>query len=223
MTLLDPSLVVPLTSLAVVYISVVEAIRGRISFRRVLPSLFLVLLGVAVFFYVTITGNWQLLIPVLAMILLGHNTLNALSEVISKDAIDASDAVSFNFWRFLWLAVSGVLISLVLVIYLGKFDVYLGLLTKTALSFEFLVFVSVLMIVVFFAQALASRGVALSDATTKNIIMTGTIVLSVFATLLASFLLPQYFEFKDVSSLDWVLRFIGAGLLTWGIVLVRKL
>jgi len=53
--------------------------------------------------------------------------------------------------------------------------------------------------------------------------MTGEIVLSFFATLFASTLFPTIFVMaKAISVTEWVLRIVGAAVLTVEIVLLKK-
>lgn len=223
MTMLDPSLVIPLTSLAVVFISIMEAIRGNIQFKRIWFSLVVVLVGVAVASYTTIYANWAAVAGVLSLILIGNNGFTAIAEVISKDGIDDSDAVSFGFWRFFWLTIAGIMISIGLAAYLGLLTVYLTTLIATLASATFYYWVVPIMVIVFFAKASENKGIGLSNATTKNLVMSGVIVLSVFVTFAASILFPGLFVVtQSLSAFEWFLRIIGAAILACGIALLRK-
>lgn len=223
MTMLDPSLVVPFTSLAVVFISIADAVKGRIEFKSILLPLVLVLLGVAISSIMLIMANWAAVVGVLALILLGNNGFSAASEVVSKDGLDASDSISFGFWRFFWLTISGIIISLIVATVLGHLTLYFSVLLATLQSLKFCVTVSLIMVVVFFAQASGNLATTLSDPTTKNLVMTVVIVLSVFATLFASTIFPTVFVMtRAISLTEWILRIIGAMVLFLGILLLKK-
>lgn len=215
---LDPSIVIPLTSLTIMYIALVETLKGKIKFWSILPSILLVLAGVGIASF-NETANWALTGGALITVLLGYNVVNAISELASKGGVDDSDAVSYGFWRFFWLAVAAIAIAVGTSLALGQFSVYLSLLFA---SLKAVPFIALVMAVVFFANAWANRGLALSDATTKNLVMTGQVILSVFATVLVSFLLPGIFPAAPVTILQWIFRLIGAALLMWGIIRLRK-
>lgn len=215
---LDPSLVIPLTSLTILYIAFVEALRGRIKFGYVLPSVVLVLLGVGIASF-NEAANWAVTGGTLITMLLIYNVVNAVSELASKEGVDASDAVSYGFWRFFWLTVAAVIIAIGTSIALGQFTVFLSLLFASLNAIPFIVLV---MLVVFFANAWANRGLALSNATTKNLVMTGQVILSVFAMVLVTALFPGIFPAAPATLLQWVLRGVGVALLMWGVIRLRK-
>lgn len=215
---LDPSLVIPLTSITVLYVALAEAVRGRVKLGYVLPSVVLVLLGVGIASF-NVAANWAVTGGVLITVLLVYNVVNAVSELASKEGVDASDAVSYSFWRFFWLTIAAITIAIGTSIALGQFTVYLHLLLA---SLSAIPFIALVMLVVFFANALANRGLALSNATTKNLVMTGQVILSIFVMLLVTVVFPGIFPAAPATLLQWVLRGIGAALLMWGVLWLRK-
>lgn len=216
---LDPSIVIPLSSLAVLYIAVVDALRGKIQFGKLVPSVILVIVGVSIASFkesanLTLTGG------VLLVVLLGYNLLNAISELASKDGVDDSDAISYGFWRFFWLTAAALVIAVGTSIAMGSFGEYVRLFVS---SLPAIPFIALLMVVVFLANSLANKGLALSNATTKNLVMTSQIIFSVFATVLVSLVWPSIFPSAPATTVEWALRLIGAFLLMWGIVRIRKM
>lgn len=216
---LDPSIVIPLTSLAVLYIAVVDAIRGKIQFSKLIPSVLLVIVGVSIASYKE-TANFSLTGSVLLTVLLGYNIVNAISELVSKDGVDDSDAISYGFWRFFWLTVAALIIAVGTSVVMGTFLDYIKLFVA---SLSAVPFIALLMVVVFFANGWANKGLAISNATTKNLVMTSQVILSVFATVLVSTLWPAAFPSAPASVVEWTLRVFGAVLLMWGIVRIRRL
>lgn len=215
---LDPSIVVPLTSLAVLYIGIVESITGKIAFRRVLPSILLVISGVAIA-SIHEGANWTVTGGTLIVLLLVYNVLNAVGELVSKGGVDQSDAISFGFWRFFWLVIAAVFIAVGTSVVTGHFGDYAAVLAGSIGAVPFIVGV---MAVVFFANGWANRGLALSNATTKNLVMTGQVVVSVFATAIVAEVLPGVFPTAPTTAVEWTLRLVGAALLMWGVLRLRK-
>ncbi len=215
---LDPSIVVPLTSLAVLYIAVVEAIRGKVKFSIVLPSIILVFAGVAVASFKE-TTDWAVSGEALLIVLLVYNVVSAVGELASKSGVDDSDAVSYGFWRFFWLTVSAIVIAVGISAMLGKLGEYTQLLWA---SLGAIPFIGLVMVVVFFANGWANRGLALSSATTKNLALTTQVVLSVFATAAVAIVWPEVFPSAPATTLQWALRLFGATLLMWGVLRLRN-
>ena len=215
---LDPSIVVPLTSLAVLYIGIVESITRKVAFRRVLPSILLVLSGVAIASIHEGT-NWAVTGGTLIVLLLVYNVLNAVGELVSKGGVDQSDAISFGFWRFFWLVIAAVFIAVGTSVATGHFGDYIVALAGSVGAIPFIIGV---MVVVFFANGWANRGLALSNATTKNLVMTGQVVISVFATALVGLILPGVFPSAPTTVFEWTLRLVGTALLMWGVLRLRK-
>ncbi len=216
---LDPSIVIPLSSLAVLYIAAVDALRGRIQFGKLVPSVLLVIVGVSIASFKE-SANFSLTGGVLITVLFGYNLVNAISELASKDGVDDSDAISYGFWRFFWLTVAALVIAVGTSVAMGSFGEYVRLF---AASLTAVPFISFLMVVVFLANSLANKGLALSNATTKNLVMTSQIIFSVFATVLVSLVWPSIFPSAPATATEWVLRLVGAFLLMWGIVRIRKM
>lgn len=215
---LDPSIVVPLTTLAVLYIGIAESFSGKVALGRILPSIILVIAGVAIA-SIHEGANWAVTGGTLIMLLLVYNVLSAFGELALKIGVDASDPVSFGFWRFFWLVVSAVLIAIGTSIAIGQFGSYIAVIVGSATAIPFIVGV---MVVVFFANGWGNRGVKLTSATKKNVMMAGTVVLSIFATAAVGLIIPGAFPSAPTTVLEWTLRLIGAALLVLGVLLYRK-
>ena len=215
---LDPSIVVPLTTLAVLYIGIAESFRGKVALGRILPSIILVIAGVAIA-SVHEGANWAVTGGTLIVLLLVYNALSAFGELASKIGVDASDPVSFGFWRFFWLVVAAVLIAIGTSIAIGQFGSYIAAIVGSVAAIPFIVGV---MVVVFFDNGWGNRGMKLTSATKKNVMMTGTVVLSIFATAAVGLILPGVFPSAPTTVLEWTLRLVGAALLVLGVFLYRK-
>lgn len=216
---LDPSLVVPLSSLMLVYVVIIEVFRGRIKFGVIMPSLIMVLVGIAIASY-NPKATWQITLGTLVLLLVFHNGINAAGEILSKEAVDQADPVTFAFWRFFWLTVSAYVLSIGSVLVMGKFGQFV---TSLITNLPAVLFVSLVMVVVFFAQGFASKGLKMSTAAVKNLVMSLPTVFTVLATAAINFVLPGTFALAPATGLEWVLRFVGAVLITWGVVrLPRK-
>lgn len=220
MTILDPSIVIPLTSLAILFVAIEEIRKGKIGFTKVLPSILLVAAGIVMSTFNS-SVNWSSAGGILILVFLVQNLTTAVSELAGKDGVDASDPVSFSFWRFFWLTVTGVLISIVISLVMGQFSMFIGLFVKN-LSPIPVIAIAILMVFVFFANGWANKGMALKNATTKTMAMSGVIILSVFATALVALIAPTVFPAVPGDMWQWLMRVISAGLLAWGVFLLDK-
>lgn len=215
---LDPSLVVPLSSLMLVYIVVVDVFRGKTKLGMILPSLILVLLGTTVA-SINTKVDWQITLGTLVLLLVVHNGLNALGEILSKEAVDRSDPVTFNFWRFFWLTVSAYVLAISSVLLMGKMGEFTTALVN---NMSATLFVVVVMIVVFFASGYANKGLKMSNASVKNLVMSLPPVFAVLATAAVNLAVPGTFALAPATGFEWLLRFLGAVLITWGVVRLRR-
>jgi len=125
----------------------------------------------------------------------------------------------FGFWRFFWIAVAAVMIAMGTSIAIGQFGSYIAVILGSVAAIPFIVGV---MVVVFFANGWGNRGMKLTSATKKNVMMAGTVVLSIFATAAVGLILPGVFPSAPTTVLEWTLRLIGAVLLVLGVFLYRK-
>ena len=118
-----------------------------------------------------------------------------------------------------WIAVAAVMIAMGTSIAIGQFGSYIAVILGSVAAIPFIVGV---MVVVFFANGWGNRGMKLTSATKKNVMMAGTVVLSIFATAAVGLILPGVFPSAPTTVLEWTLRLIGAVLLVLGVFLYRK-
>ena len=216
---IDPSLVMPLRSLAVFYVVVAEAIKGTVQPLDMLLPVLLIVGGVFIGLFAGEKDKKKVYLAVV-LILIVRNGLTAFGDFVSVDAINASDSVTFNFYRFLWLAIGAWTFSVLMMIYQRKIGLYIASLFKNVKNIPW---IALVMVVVFFSNGLLGRGASETDATTLNIIMSAPILLSVVISGLVNLKWPGTFSPVENSTLRWILRGVGSLLLVFGVVLVKSL
>lgn len=214
---IDPSLVVPLKALVVAYVAVADIFVGNVTLGGVFFPLLLVIVGVFIALGPK-NGSWKATVGAIVLILVVHNGLSAAAELWSKTGVDGSDAVSFGFYRFLWLTVSAVIMTAIVAVSTGKMSNFVESIKR---NFAAVPFIAAQMTVVFFALGWANKGLGESNATVKNLVMSLPIVLVVLASALVNKFRPGTFETIPATKWQWVLRLVGAAFMMLGIVLLQ--
>ncbi len=213
----DPSLVIPLRSIVIFYVVIAESVSGSVNFFEMLPSVLLVVVGVFVGLFAGEPDKKKVWLAFF-FILVIYNSLKAFGDIVSVEAIKASDSVTYNFYRFLWLTVSAWVLSFFIMWRQKKLKIFIGSILD---NLKYWWVIALIMIVVFFANGLAGRGTVMTNATVLNIISSLPILLSVLVSGFINRFWPGTFKSEPVTRERWVWRLVGAGLMMWGVVLVK--
>lgn len=143
-----------------------------------------------------------------------------MERVIRQEGVWKSDAVTFNFWRFLWLTVSGTILAGGIALARGTFGdltQLLGTVWKPALPWVLLT-----MFFVFFFNTLLQKAMKTGAVSKVSMVISLQIVLGIPLTLAADRLWPGVFGQLPSDPMVWVIRLVGAVLIVWGIIRLKS-
>jgi hypothetical protein len=209
----DPSIVLPLSNLYILYVVIYDVLAGKVAFRNIwLPALLVV--GGAMLFTFDFQAGVFVSITGLLVLLVCRNGLNALAKILEQKGAIASDAISFSFWRFFWLTVSGLVIVVVMTTVRGMWPEYLRALLTGLVGWKWVVLT---MVLVFFATGFENFAKRYELVSVVVMVLTMPVVLGVPFTALINWFWPGTFVGVPTDYLGWLVRLVGAGLVFWGL------
>lgn len=216
--LYDPSVILPLSNVTILFVVIWEVITGKVRFSEIVWPAILVISG-AFMASVSVSAGFYISVAGLIILLFCKNIISAVGEILEQTGVLASNATSFNFWRFFWLTISGTIIAVVVSLFRGMFDVYLTTLTSMLPALPWILLT---MVLVFFGAGLKNVSKKHTTVAAVTMIMTLPIVLGAPLTILVNRLWPDTFKEAPVQPIDWLIRFVGAVLILWGISKLPK-
>jgi len=217
---LDPSLVTALSNLSIIYLVGYDILRRNISFKDIVVPMALVVLG-SVFASVTkISGGFEITLLGILILLVGRCGTDAVEKIVRQQGVWKSDAVTFNFWRFLWLAVCGTIMAVVIAIVRGSLEKLVTLLRVIALPA--LPWVLLTMSFVFFFSTLLQKGLKTGAVSKVTMVVNFQIVLGIPLTLFANYLWPGVFGEIPSDLSVWIIRLVGSVLVVLGVIQLRN-
>jgi len=211
---LDPSLVTAFANLSILYLIFYDWTKDRVSLERIwLPTIFVV--GGSILASVTrLSGGFEITLLGVLILLVGRCGTDALEKIVRQRGGRDVDAVTFTFWRMFWLSLTGTGFVIMVSVVRGASDELLSLLRRIALPA--LPWVLLTMFFVFFFQTLFQRALKTWALSKVSMVVSLQIALGLPLTLGIDRLWPGVFGNIPRDPMVWVLRFIGAGLMTLG-------
>lgn len=207
----DPSVLIALSSLVLVYTIFYEVTRGRISLRKVgAPALLAIIGGILA----SASGSVKATIIGLLLVLVLSNGLDAVSNLLEREGTLASDGVNFFVWRFFWLAVFGTAGGFLIAPIRGTTEL---LFSTIAEGINVIPVIMVTMVLVFFGMGfkfVAQKGGGVSVVL---IVRMSTIILGYPITFLGYLVAPGAFGELPTDISIWLVRLLGAVLIVLGI------
>ncbi len=217
---LDPSLVISLSNLSILYLAIYDGIRGSISIKKFWFPALIVILGSIFASTTKITGGLQVTLLGILILLIGQCGTDALEKIIRQRGVWNSDAVTFTFWRFLWLSVSGTIFVIVISLLRGTFYTLLELLIFIFLpAFPWILLT---MLFVFFFNTLFQKAIKNGTVSKVSLILNISIILGIPIALFGDWLKPGIFGEVPSDFLTWIVRTLGIILIISGIILINK-
>lgn len=226
-SLYDPSLVIPLGSLSIVFLVFYDLYRREVSVSEILWPMTLIILGsVAISVYKVSASLPQITFKAIVLLLIFRGLFDAISSIFSRNGVgiqgssESTDAINFAFWRFLWLVVAGTILAVIFLIGIGKFATFIEILETQ--FFAALPFVLLTMFFVFFGNALSTYAYSLKEGAVSRVSMLLNIqlVLGVPATLLITRLDPSVLGNLSTDFFFWLLKVTGSILIFGGVYLL---
>ncbi len=216
---LDPSLVIALSNLSILYLIFYDGIRGDISLRKLWLPMLLVIIGSILASVTRLTGGLEITLLGILILLIGRCGTDALEKIVRQRGGRRSDAITFTFWRFLWLTISGSIIVSAIALIRGTFDELTRLLItiwRPALPWILLT-----MFFVFFFNTLLQKAINRETVSKVSMVVNLQIVLGIPFTLAGNWLWPGVFGEIPSDSAIWIVRLVGAILIILGVVRLK--
>lgn len=216
---LDPSLMTALSNLSILYLVLYDWVGRRIALVKIwLPAL-LVIGGSTLASVTRLAGGFEITFLGILILLIGRCGTDALERVVRQRGGKRSDAVTFTFWRMLWLTVSGTIFVTTIALARGTLISLVTLLRaiwKPALPWVLLT-----MLFVFFFNTLFQKALKTGAISKVSMVVNLQTVLGVPLTLLANSLWPGIFGELPSDTTVWIVRLVGMVLIVWGIIRLR--
>jgi hypothetical protein len=210
----DPSVILPLSNITILYVFAFELITGRLNWRQAWLPVVLVVSGTLLFTYDILVGSALSGIGFLTIVVF-RNMIAGVGELLEGAGVISDNATSFGFWRFFWLTIVGTVLAITTTLVRGQMDNYLQALVST---WDGIGWIVLTMFFVFFGMGLKNAAKKYVSVSKVMSYMTISIVLALPVTLLVNYLAPGTFEGVSTDWMTMLLRFGGAILIVWGIV-----
>lgn len=216
---LDPSLVIALSNLSILYIVLYDGIRGTVSLKQLWFSTFLVIIGSILASTMRFAGSLEITFLGITLLLVGRCGTDAVERIVRQQGVRESDAVIFNFWRFLWLTISGTILVSTIALFRGTFSELKELLMiiwRPALPWVLLT-----MFFVFFFGTLLQKAMKIGAVSRVSMVVNLQIVLGIPITLAVDWWYPGVFGEIPTDLATWIVRLTGSILIVAGIMRLR--
>ncbi len=215
---LDPSLVIALSTLSVLYLSFYDSSKGYIRFRNIVLPVIFVIVGSFLASVEDLSEGHKITLTGIFVLLIGRCGTDATERIICQRGVWNSDAITFNFWRFLWLSIVGTILAFTIAAIRGEIN---QLVAMRRVFFDALPWVLLTMFFVFFYNTLTQKAMKTGAVSKISTVLSLQITLGVPITLIANRFYPQVFGKIPTDPLVWIIRSAGIGLITIGVISLR--
>lgn len=212
----DPSVMIALANLTVVYTLLYDILKRQIEPQRIFLPASLTVIGGMMAAY-----NGSLSITALGIfyIVVVSNGLTAASQISEQQGVRCSDSVNFFVWRFFWLAMTATILAVVVCFING----YLALLFETVKSgVIYLPWIVVTMFFVFLGVGLKLYLQKTQAVSFVLLILSTQLVLAYPITFFSNAFQPGIFGNIPSHPLVWIIRILGAALIVLGISQISR-
>jgi len=223
----DPSAVTVLTTATVIFVLPIESLFRGLDYKQIMWPVILAGIGAVV---VMLPGAelktlqaGGIILAIITLLLI-KNLLSGFEEVISGDGATLSDATSFSFWRFFWLAFAGAIISVGVVVITGQYEEYKFAVKSMVTNIPYWVVLT--MIFVFMGMGwkqVAKKPKFKLSITEVVMISSFSGFVSAVYTAVVNWVWPETFPEAPLSLGHWIVRFIGIGILVLGMYWATKI
>lgn len=219
----DPSALVALSGATLVYVGIYDVLhhKSQLSKAIIVPVLIAAIgSGMAAF-----TGSLATTLESIVLMLVLSNSFGAASEIVEQRGVQRTGSVSncalsLMLWRFLWMAIVSTIIAIAVTTVSGTLDQLVSALGR---AFYALPFIILTMLIVFFAIGI-KMVMKRSGLLSATLLTISTQVLFAYPiTLLGESIRPGLFGGIPSSYLVWTVRLLGAGLLIWAMLRIKKI
>lgn len=218
---LDPSVIIALASMALVYLVIYDALWGNISWRKIRLALLAVMVGA--FFASVKKLEFSLAVfswGAVLLLVVGRSGLRALGSIADQAGSRRSDGVTFSFWRRVWFAIAATALALALSFVRGRWIDFTTILTGC--FWVALLWAGLSLFFDYFGGTLRTTANRYGAVSVVTMITNFKVVLGIPLTLAVSVIWSGIFG-KIPSDVNvWAVRVTGVLILFWGINCLRK-
>lgn len=219
--MVDPSLVAILGQMALVYIVIYDVMGGRIQFKSILVPTLIVVFGAVLASLKSVT-EFSADINGLIVLAVFSSGLVTVAQIFDQREMQVGqiDAVNYAFWRFVWLALTGTVLAILISIARLQFAYFLEL--AFSLFLPALPFICGLMIVVTIMNAVQVQARRFGHASLVALLATVKLVAIVPITVIGNSITPEMFGALPEDQIVWGIRLLGGALVIVGVDRLRR-
>ena len=165
-------------------------------------------------------GKFTISLFGLLVMLIGRCGTDALERIIRQKGVRKSDPILFNFWRFLWLAIVGTIMSVGIALARGMGKELYLLIKSTTISA--LPWILLTMSFVFLFNTFFHKAINTGAVSKVSMVVNFQIVLGIPITLIGNLIKPGIFGKISSEALVWIVRGAGGIFITYGVIRLRK-
>ncbi|OGC78011.1 hypothetical protein A2619_02915 [candidate division WWE3 bacterium RIFOXYD1_FULL_39_9] len=216
----DPSILIALSNVSLIYLALYDAkdYRGK-SVVLVVIAAAMVLIGAGLASVNNLGAGLTITVMDLVLLVVFRGGFKAIGSIAIFKVRETENMVNVAFWRFVWLAITGTVLTLLVAGYLGVLDEYFALMT--GVWWKAFPWVMLTMFLAYGGNTLAIVAQKYERASTVSMITNANNVMAVPVTLVAAWALPGMFDLPE-GAVIWLLRLIGSALIVLGIFMVPK-
>ena len=198
--------------MVVAYTMIYDLLKKEVRFKDIgIPFIFVLLGG----FMASYGGSFK--ITIMSLFLMGvlSNLTTAISEEIEQYGVKCTDSVNFFFFRFLWLAVSGTTMAIIISLIMNKTSLLISLVVKL---FNYSPLFILIMFFVFLGIGFKLTAKKEGVVSIILMIISIQIIFGYLFTFLGNYLVNGIFGEIPLNPILWLIRILGALILTFGII-----
>jgi len=212
----DPSVLIALGNAVIIYTLAYDAITKQVTINQIILPALLVITGSMMSSY---SGSLEITLLGLLFVFVVSNGLTAVSEIVEQTGCRASDGVNFFVWRFLWLAITGTSIALIVSFIRGYFGLLLNGLVD---GVQYIPWIALTMLFVFLGIGMKLVAKKNDAVSVVLIVYSVQMILSYPITIAGNWIIPGVFGQLPTDIWIWIVRIAGTILMIWGVYRLRK-
>ena len=216
----DVGLFITLSTGTVIFISLIDVLRKNVSFRMVAVPTFLIVLGTTLSVSKTV-GGFNITWEAVFLVFILYSISDAVSENFSKTGNELTDPINFLILRFTFLTLFGTLFSIGIVVWLGKIDTVMEVLTSGIL--KAVPYIGITMIFVYFSFVCRYKAFRGDELSIIELLTYAKIFVGLMITFLFNALRPGIFGTIETDFFSVSLRVLGGMVVFLGVAYLAYL
>jgi hypothetical protein len=205
----------------IVFIVWWEKLRGKVQLTPLALPIILTLTGVIVSSTESLEAlfTWDFPWDAILLVFVGKGVITAVMELSRQSGVQASEPVSFTFWRFVFAAISGCLWAVVATVFTGSYDLYLQIVSK--LDISAMILIAVTMLIMLWGQGWGDRARKETNASIVNLVGNSKLVFVQLLSWALAVIAPGLTAAQVPGGMDIALRLLGMLAVSYGVIKLR--